>query len=70
MLDRLHKFNRLNCTISMMTNVGTGVALLLAALDAQMVLSVRESTAGLRARNFHTPSIIHIRKFLIFTRDA
>ena len=55
----------------MMTNVGTGVALLLAALDAQMVLFVRESTAGLRARNFHTPSIkCTYREFLIFARDA
>ena len=49
--------DRLKCTISMMTNGETELALLLAALDAQMVLSVRESPAGLRARIFCTPSI-------------
>ena len=57
----------------MMTNVGTGATLLLASLHAQVVVFVRESTAGLRARNFHTPSIIHhntISRIFAIARDA
>ena len=56
-----------------MTNVGTGVALLLVSLHAQVVVFVRESTAGLRASNFHTPSNIHhitFSRIFAFARDA